>query len=118
MQCLWRSGEEISTWENYRMIQSCDLREQQQQLVDVVVSKIREMGQCSASRTLAQAMLGLAGYSDRINFELSRIRNLDSGNRALFLALVDDDGFGKRLLEDLPINLANELQAFADAAGH
>lgn len=100
------------------MIQSSDLREQQQQLVDVVVSKIREMGQCSASTTLAQAMLALAGYSDRINFELSRIRNLDSGNRALFLALVDDDGFGKRLLEDLPINLANELQAFADADGH
>lgn len=100
------------------MIQSCDLREQQQQLVDVVVSKIREMGPCSASTTLAQAMLGLAGYSDRINFELSRIRNLDSGNRALFVALVDDDGFGKRLLEDLPTNLANELQAFADADGH
>ena len=61
-------------------------------------------------------MLGLAGYSGRINFELSRIRNLDSGSRALFLALADDDGFGRRLLEDLPINLANELQAFADAA--
>ena len=105
----------MSTWEGYRMIQSSDLREHQQQLVDVVVSKIREMGQCPASTTLAQAMLGLAGYSDRINFELSRIRNLDSGNRTLFLALVDDDGFGRRLLEDLPINLANELQAFVDA---
>lgn len=100
------------------MIQSCDLREQQQQLVDVVVSKIREMAQCSASTILAQATLGLAGYSNRINFELSRIRNLDSGNRALFLALVDDDGFGKRLLEDLPTNLANELQTFADADEH
>ncbi len=65
------------------------------------------MGQCSASKTLAQALLGLAGYSDRVNFELSRIRNLDGGNRAVFLALVDDDGFGRRLLEDLPINLAS-----------
>ena len=100
------------------MIQSSDLWEHQQQLVDVVVSRIREMGQCSASKTLAQALLGLAGYSDRVNFELSRIRNLDGGNRAVFLALVDDDGFGRRLLEDLPINLASELQAFADADGH
>ncbi len=97
------------------MIQSSDLREHQQQLVEVVVSRIREMGQCSASKTLAQAMLGLAGYSDRVNFELSRIRNLDSGNRALFLALADDDGFGRRLLKDLPINVVRELQAFADA---
>lgn len=100
------------------MNQSSNLRAHQQQLVDIVVSKIRGMGQCSASKTLAQAMLGLASYSDRINFELSRIRNLDSGNRALFLALVDDDGFGSRLLEDIPVNLANELQAFADADGH
>lgn len=100
------------------MIQSNDLRKHQQQLVDVVVSKIREMGECSASKTLAQAMLGLAGYSGRINFDLSRIRNLDNGNRALFLALVDDAGFGRRLAEDIPIDLANELQTFADANEH
>lgn len=100
------------------MSQSNNLREHQQQLVDAVVSKIREMGECSASKTLAQAILSLAGYSGRINFDLSRIRNLDSGNRTLFLALVDDAGFGRRLLEDLSTDLAGELQTFADANGH
>lgn len=89
--------------------------EHQQQLVDVVVSRIREMGKCSASKTLAQAMLGFAGYSGRVKFDLSRIRNLDNRNRALFLALADDDGFGKRLYKELPVDLAVELQMFAEA---
>lgn len=100
------------------MIQPNDLREHQQQLIDVVVSKIREMGKCSASKTLAQAMLGLAGYSSWINFDLSRIRNLDGVNRALFLALVDDAGFGRRLSEDLSIDLAKELKMFVSACEH
>lgn len=97
------------------MIESKNLSKHQQQLVAVVASKIRVMGKCSASKTLAQTLLGLAGYSGRVNFDLSRIRNLDGGNRALFIALVDDAGFGRRLYEDLPIDLANELQTFADA---
>lgn len=97
------------------MLQSDNLREHQLQLVDVVVSKIRDMGECSASKTLAQAMLALAGYSNRIHFDLSRIRKLDSRNYALFIALVNEAGFGRRLSEDLAINIANELQIFADA---